>query len=123
MSTSRLVAPSSDPLQAPFNSASTAVEASRQIKAGPGNLYWLTCVVGASSGWLLLFDALSVPVDGTVTPRYAVPVSSDGTNGYVSLGLQPLPMKFSTGILAVFSTTGPFSKTASATAAFFSGYM
>lgn len=122
MATSRLVAPTSDAQQAPLNAASAALEASHQIKASGGNLYWLTVTIGATSGYLLLFDATTPPADGTVTPQYAVPVSSDGASGFASLEIQALPMSFIHGICAVFSSTGPFTKTASATAAFFAGY-
>lgn len=120
--TGRLVAPTSDGAQAPFNSFSTALEASRLIKSSNGNLYWLTVSVGAASGWLMLFDATSVPADGAVTPIWFAPVKSDGTNGLQSIEMQSIPMHFANGILAVFSTTGPFTKTASATAAFCAGY-
>lgn len=123
MATSRLVAPTSDVQQAPLNAASVALEASHQIKGSNGNLYWLTITIGATSGWLLLFDATAAPADGAgVTPLYAVPVASDGTSGFASMEIQDLPMHFANGISAVFSTTGPFTKTASATAAFFAGY-
>lgn len=125
MATSRLVAPTSDAAQAPRNYASAALEASRVVKPSNGNLYWLTVDITSASGWLMLFDAVTVPADGTVTPLYAVPVTFDSANsfGFASLEIQSLPMHFKNGICAVFSTTGPFTKTASATAAFFVGFM
>lgn len=97
---------------------STAPEASRVLKASAGALLSLTTIIGATNGWLLLFDATSAPADGAVTPAYVFPIDGDGTKGVLSLEWA-VPLKFATGITAVFSSTGPFSKTASVTAAFF----
>lgn len=95
---------------------STAAESSHILKAGAGNLYGLSVTTGAVAGYVLIFNATSAPADGAVTPThcYSVPALS-------SLGVDwKMPAAFSTGITAVFSTTGCFTKTASATA-FFSG--
>lgn len=97
--------------------SSTALESSHVISAAACSLYGITCTIGATAGWLMLFDATSAPADGAVTPAYFVPAGSNGTFGSVSVAFH-YPLKFSTGCVAVFSTTGPFSKTASATAAF-----
>lgn len=98
---------------------STAAESSHVLKASPGNLYSLTTSVGATSGWVLVFDATSAPADGAVTPAWWFPIISDGTRGAISASwLSGPPLNFATGITAVFSTTGPFTKTASSTAAF-----
>lgn len=100
---------------------STALEASRVLKASPGSLFSISIAIGVTSGWLLLFDATTAPADGAVTPKYAIPVGSNGTNGFASINFDTFrPLSFTTGIVAVFSSTGPFTKTASATA-FFSG--
>lgn len=115
-------APSSDPFNSPTNVKSTAVEASRILKATPGTLYWLTCNIGATSGWLMLFDLVGVPSDGGVAPDFATYISSDGVGGLLSLTLPTMGISFPKyGIVAVFSSTGPFTKTASATASFFAG--
>jgi hypothetical protein len=115
------VSPSSASTAAGTNATSTAAESNRVIKASAGNLYNITITIGATSGYLMLFDATSAPSDGAVTPTYCIPVVSNGTNGFASAEWA-MPKRFGTGITAVFSTAGCFSKTASATAAFFAGY-
>lgn len=99
--------------------ASGAAESNHVLKASAGNLYGLTAAIGATSGYVMLFDATSAPVDGAVTPKYCFPVSSNGTNGGIAIGWKSPPAAFATGITAVFSSTGCFTKTASATASFF----
>jgi hypothetical protein len=91
----------------------TSVAASSLVlKSSGGNLMSLAVCATTVSGYLMLFDATSAPADGTVTPKWVqnVYANAGGTwswqNGLV----------FATGIVAVFSTTGPFTKTASATA-------
>lgn len=115
------VAPTSALGAAATNAQSTAAGSNLVIKASAGNLYSLTTTIGATSGYLMLFDAVSLPVDGAVTPIYCLPVSSNGTNGYVAVEFS-VPKRFSTGITAGFSTTGCFTLTVSATASFFGGY-
>lgn len=97
--------------------ASSALESSHVFKAAPGSLLALTVIIGASAGYVMLFDALTPPADGAVTPAWCFPVSTDGAQGAIA-SQWPVPLKFITGIVAVFSTTGPFTKTASSTAAF-----
>jgi hypothetical protein len=60
----------------------------------------------------MIFDAASAPADGTVTPKL---VEAIAANASIQQSLRT-PIRFSTGITMVFSTTGPFTKTASATA-------
>lgn len=101
---------------------SGAAAASNQVlKASAGNLYDLDVVIGATSGYLLLFDATSLPSNGTVTPVFCDRINSDGTAGGAKYAW-PMPFPFATGITAGFSTTGCFTLTASATASFFGGY-
>lgn len=96
--------------------SSSAAESNKVLKASAGNLYSITITTGASAGYLMIFNATSAPIDGAVTPAYCIPVAaSSGT----PLKWGDFPVVFSTGITAVFSTTGCFTKTASATAAFF----
>lgn len=97
---------------------SASVESNHVLKASAGTLYGLDVTTGAAAGYVMLFNATSAPGDGAVTPIKAWVVSANS-----SLGISYIPgppLAFSTGITAVFSTTGPFTKTASATA-FFSG--
>lgn len=110
--------------QAPTASAGTAITpnpttvaaGSLVIKGSAGNLYGLNVTTGGSAGYVMLFNATSAPADGTVTPIKTYVVAANAT---IEQGWSP-PLRFSTGITAVFSTTGPFTKTISATA-FISG--
>lgn len=113
--------PSSAAGAAVTSASSTAAASNLVLKASAGNLYHLTATIGATSGYLLLFDATSLPSNGAVTPVLCYPVTSNGTNGGVGLEFST-PKRFGTGITAGFSTTGCFTLTASATANFFGGY-
>lgn len=93
---------------------SAAVESNHVLKASAGNLYAYQVTTGAAAGYVMLFNALSAPVDGAVTPVKCVAVAANST---VGVSMNP-PEAFSTGITIVFSTTGCFTKTASATAMF-----
>lgn len=96
--------------------ASTAAESNHVLKASAGNLYSVTVTIGATSGYLMVFNAMSAPADGAVTPAYCVALPATNTSLAVNWSM---PANYSTGITAVFSSTGCFTKTASATAAFF----
>lgn len=112
-------APSSESLAAIAHSTSvTAAESCRVLKASAGNLYGLRVSIAAVTGYVMVFDATSAPSDGAVTTLAipAVRVVSDGTSGWYADDFSP-PMRMATGITVCFSSTGPFSKTASATAA------
>ena len=94
----------------------TAVEASHVLTAGPGNFLGVVVTSGATAGYVMIFNATTAPADGTVAPVYWAWLPANQT---VSLGGGTgVPPYFSTGIVAVFSSTGPFTKTASATAVF-----
>ncbi|MGH7114716.1 MAG: hypothetical protein ACREE9_09500 [Stellaceae bacterium] len=94
---------------------SAAAEASQLIKAAPGNLYSLYVTTGASAGYVMTFNADVVPADGVVTPVECVAAPADST---ISINFDGPPDIYSIGIVAVFSTTGCFTKTASPTAFF-----
>lgn len=83
---------------------SSASESSHVLKSGPGNLY--SVYATGATGYLMVFDATSAPADGAVTPKLCVPAGSS-----VSYLPGP-PAYFSTGIVAVLSSTGCFTKTA-----------
>lgn len=100
------------------NVVSTAAESNHVLKGSPGNLYTLTTTIGTTSGYLMLFDATTLPANGAVTPKYCLPITSNATNGGAGVSW-PYPLVFATGITAGFSTTGCFTLTASATANFF----
>lgn len=76
-------------------------------KSGPGSLYWVRADVGVS-GFLMAFDATSVPADGAVSPVLCFPVFAGTSNFFIGTN-DPIP--FENGMAIVFSTTGPFTKT------------
>lgn len=96
--------------------SSSTLEASHVLKASAGNLYSLYVATTNAAGWLMTFNATSAPADGSVTPVEAIQVPTNSAAA-ISFDGSP-PDRYSTGIVAVFSTTGPFTKTASATAFF-----
>ena len=107
-----------NPYGNPIPSVQTSTAAGSLVfKATPGLLMGFSMTTGASAGYLLFFDATSVPADGTVTPKfcYSVPATSTYAASWLTY-----PPFFTNGIVAVFSTTGCFTKTISATA-FISG--
>ena len=95
---------------------SASAEGSHVLKGSPGNLYSLYVTTGATSGYVMTFNATTAPADGAVTPIECVPVFATSTLG-LTFGSGP-PDVYSTGITAVFSSTGCFTKTVSATAFF-----
>lgn len=88
-------------------------------------IYSLTIKTGATAGYLMLFDATSLPANGAVasctsiaTARpclmYCIPVAASS-----GLGIQWMsPLYVTSGVVAGYSTTGCDSLTASATAKF-----
>jgi len=95
---------------------SSAAESGHVLKASAGNLYDAYVTAGATAGFLMVFNATSAPADGAVTPQDCLQVPANTTQSLFTAGTPP--ESFSTGITAVFSTTGCFTKTASATAFF-----
>ena len=94
---------------------SAAVEASHLIKAASGHLYSLYVTTGVTAGYLMTFNANAVPADGGVTPVECVMAPANST---ISISFNGPPDIYSLGIVAVFSSTGCFIKTASPTAFF-----
>lgn len=85
----------------------------------------LTVKNGASAGFVMVFDALSLPGNGAVTSctstattrpclMWCVPLVA---NSFVTESWDS-PLRFTTGVVASYSTTGCDSITASATAKF-----
>jgi len=109
------LAPSSASAAAIAPAVSTAVEGSRVFKASAGNLYRIALTTGASAGFLMVFDATSAPADGAVTPTLCRAIAA---NTSLEVDHAVAPDRYATGITAVFSTTGCFTKTVSATAMF-----
>lgn len=90
-----------------------AVAGSVVGKASAGNLYGVNVTSGASAGFVMVFNATSAPADGAVTPVKCLPVAA---NSGFEWNFRDMPVALSTGVTVVFSTTGCFLKTISATA-------
>jgi hypothetical protein len=111
-----LAAPTASSSFAITPGASSALEAGHVLKAGPGNLYSLYVMTTSVSGYLMTFNATTIPADGAVNPVECIQIPANSAAA-ISFDGAP-PDYYSTGIVAVFSSTGPFTKTASATAFF-----
>jgi hypothetical protein len=98
------------------STATTVAAGSLILKASAGQLYSVSCTTGASAGYLMIFNSTTVPADGVVTPVYVASIPATTT---YSTDFE-FPIYCATGCTLVFSTTGPFTKTISATA-FLSG--
>lgn len=92
---------------------STTLESNHILKSTPGNVYALS-VTSTPAGYALLLNTTSAPGDGAVTPIWCETVAANSTKNIFF----NVPIAFTTAITAVFSTTGCFNKTASATAFF-----
>lgn len=66
------------------------------------------------TGWLLVYDATSCSANGTVTPKKAFAYTV--ANSTLGISWSDTPMIQSTGLAVCFSTTGPYTATASTTA-------
>lgn len=104
--------------QTPTSLAAVAIAPSRttapaggiNLKASAGNVYELD-VIDTAGNYVMLFDG-AVPADGAVTPLMCWKTDASGTFSKSF----PTPIRCNTQISVVSSTTGPFTKTASATA-------
>jgi hypothetical protein len=84
-------------------------------KASAGNLYGFMVATGSTSGCVMVFNATSLPGNGTVTPVLVpLPVAA---NSFVSFNAGSVPVYLSTGITIGFSSTCGYTLTASSTAA------
>lgn len=95
------------------NNVAGAVAGSSLNVGSPGYLQGVNVTSGASAGYVLVFDSTTVPADGAVTPARCVPLAA---NTGIELNWRASPIMFRNGMVVVFSTTGCFTKTASATA-------
>lgn len=95
---------------------SASAESNHVLKSSAGNLYGVCVTNGATAGYMMFFNATSAPADGAVTPVGWV--AAPGVNTTYCYDPGAVPDYYSTGITVVYSSTGPFTKTASATAAF-----
>ncbi len=99
-------APSSDAANAVTPVVAGAGGSSLLVKGSAGNLYGASLTAGATAGFLIAYNAASVPAGGASLTAaqviYAAPVLA---NGYVSIGDAAMPDRFSTGIVLLFSTS------------------
>ena len=108
--------PAAPPAIAPQHS--TSLEAARLFNSAggaPGACTLFGFVVNATNtaGWVLLYDAAAIPVDGAVLPVKAWQLPAN-----TSLDWRGSPIKLNNGCALVFSSSGPFFQTSSASAAF-----
>lgn len=104
----------------PSNNPSTALEASRIVKAGPCILYSITVVnTSASDLYLQLFDKTTVPADGVLVDSdiWIIPAGGLGGLEYESRG-----RSFHTGCVAVLSSTMSTKTIAGSVGLFFPRY-
>lgn len=94
---------------------SSAAEGSHIFKNTSGYLNGFDATSGGSAGYVMLIDSATVPADGAVTPKFCFALPATSTTGASWISY---PVFFANGIVAVFSTTGCFTKTISATAFF-----
>lgn len=98
------VVPQPDPANAPLNAVSAgAYEVSRVVKATAGVLYGLSGYNSGASQFLHLFDATSLPANGSA-PQFMIQILGTA-NFSIDFGL--LGMGFNKGIVVSNSTTGP----------------
>lgn len=107
------IAPTSAAAGALPVTTTNAVASNQVLKGAAGNGYRYAITTGASAGFFMVFDATTAPADGAVTPKICRAVAA---NTSLEINHSPQPDLFTTGIVEVFSTTGCYTKTASATA-------
>lgn len=102
----------------PIQSQVTPVAGSSVVlRSTPATFYGANITTGASAGYVMLFDLAALPANGTVTPTKVWAVAANST---LEVGYYPNGLTMLQGAVLAFSTTGPFTLTASATA-FISG--
>lgn len=104
--------------------ASAAVETSHVVSGGPWCsgvspacfIHGASITTGATAGFFLVLNAAADPGNGAVTPTKCVQVAANTT---VGISADPdTAWDFPAGVVLVFSTTGCFTETQSATAFF-----
>lgn len=98
--------------------STTVVASSLVAKASPGNLHGIVVTadstLSAAAWWVMVFNATSLPSNGTVTPAFVWAVPQGALS--LTVGFD-IPAYLGTGAVIGVSTTGPYSLTASAHAA------
>ncbi len=91
--------------------ATPAAASFLQILNRPGYVHAVNVATGGTAGWMMLFDATVAPADGTVSPKRVWKVAANDSVEH-RFGT---PLHMLQGAVLVFSSTGPLTKTASAT--------
>lgn len=92
---------------------SCTVACASTIVSGAHSVYGISGSATVT-GTILVYDATSCPANGTVTPKKAFAYTV--ANAPIGISWGNLPMVDATGIAVCFSSTGPFTATASTTA-------
>lgn len=95
----------------PTFTQTSALASNLVLKAAAGSLYACYVTTSSTPGWMMLFDATGAPANGTVMPKNCIYCPANATTEIELPFLTAEP--FATGITAVFSSTGPFTLTAS----------
>jgi hypothetical protein len=97
--------------------SSTAPEANRVICTGPCLLRSLYVTTGAAAGFLMTVDAAVAPAAGgaAIAPLNCAAIAANST---LAMDFGDTGEPYSTGLVVIFSSTGCFTNTASATAFF-----
>lgn len=93
--------------------AAPAVSAGLVVRAGSGYLSGANVTSGATAGYVMVIDSATIPADGAVTPIRCVPLAA---NTGIDFDWRAAPLRFERGAVVLFSSTGCYAKTASATA-------
>lgn len=94
--------------------ATSALAANQVIKGSPGNLYSFQVgadpTLAATAWWIMVYNTISAPADGPVTPAKCYPVATATREFDTNF---TTPIYFATGITIGVSTTGCFTKSQS----------
>lgn len=76
------------------------------VKASPGNFYGGSVIAGATAGFLIAYNATTVPAAGaTLTAGLILGAVSVSANGSAAIGEYNIADRFSVGVVLLFSTT------------------
>lgn len=96
------------------NAATSVLASNLVVKSGAGTLFGIVVsadsTISGAAWWIMVFDATSLPSNGTVTPAKCYALPSGATSASYAW---PIGLNFTTGITVGASTTGCFSLTAS----------
>lgn len=96
-----------------ISTQSCTIACASTIVSGAHSVYGISASATVA-GTILVYDATSCPANGTVTPKKAFAYTV--ANSPIGISWTGVPMINATGIAVCFSSTGPFTATASTTA-------